>query len=100
MANLVITSTTNTIKSDNGIYAGIPGPFGIIQKKITFRKDEIGRIALAPADAYVLINFKNIGIELLLVYTPTSGALAVDTVDGVAPNSNSDLYEKLIALIA
>ena len=51
MANVVITSTTNSIKLDNGVYEG------------------------------------------------AIGAFTVDSIDGNTPSSNSDLYDKFIALI-
>lgn len=32
-------------------------------------------------------------------YIPTTNCFIVDSIDGVAPTSNSDLYDKLIALL-
>ena len=101
MANLVMTSTTNSIKVDNGVYSGVSGALGIIQKKATFRKDEIFRVSLEPSELYVEIQFKSRNSNyFLLTYNAASGTLGVDTIDGVAPTSNSDLYDKLVSLIA
>jgi len=100
MANLVITSTTNSIVIDNGVYAGIEGALGVIQKKATFRKDDLRRIALAPSDANVNVFLIEQGMLFILSFDGASGTMQVDTVNGVAPTSNSDLYDKLIALIA
>jgi hypothetical protein len=100
MANIVMTSTTNTIKCDNGVYSGLSGALGIIQKKATFRKDEIFRISLDPNENFVEFQFKSKLNYFILTYNGSSGTLQVDSIDGVAPTSNSDLYDKLIALIA
>jgi len=99
MANVVITSTTNSIVIDNGVYAGIEGALGVIQKKATFRKDDVRRIALSPSDANVNVFLIEQGMLFVLTFDGVGG-MQVDTVNGVAPTSNSDLYDKLIALIA
>lgn len=99
MPNLVITSTSSTINCDNGDYSGIAGPAGLIQKKVSFRKDAISRISLAPADAYVKIEFKGGIIEILLVFSATANALVVDSINTVAPTSNADLYDKLAVVL-
>lgn len=75
MANIVMTSTTNTIKCDNGVYSGVMGALGIIQKKATFRKDEIFRIALEPSEAYVEVQFKSKVNYFILSYNGSSGTL-------------------------
>jgi hypothetical protein len=101
MAYVVMTTTTNTIKCDNGVYAGINSALGTIQKKATFRKDEIFRVSLSPAEDFCLVMFKSRGnSQFVLTFDLTTIGLKVDSIDGVAPTSNSDLYDKLIALIA
>ena len=100
MAFIVMTSTTNTIKCDNGVYSGVTGPLGVIQKKATFRKDDIFRVSLQPTELYVEVQFKSRSDYFLLSFNGTAGTLQVDLIDGVAPTSNSDLYDKLLALIA
>lgn len=99
MANIVMTSTTNTIKCDNGVYSGLNGALGIIQKKATFRKDDIFRISLDPSELYVEVQFKSKVNYFILSYNGAAGTLQVDSIDGVAPTSNDDLYNKLIALL-
>ena len=95
-----MTSTTNTIKCDNGVYSGVAGALGIIQKKATFRKDEIFRISLSPDESYVQVLFKSREKNyFILSFNGSAGTLQVDTIDSVAPTSNSDLYDKLIALL-
>ena len=98
---MVMVSTTNSIKVDNGIYSGVSGALGVIQKKATFRKDEVFRFSLAPDESYVQILFKDReNAQFILSFNGATGTLQVDSIDGVAPTSNSDLYDKLTALIA
>lgn len=99
MANLVITSSETLIMSDNGIYTGVSGPLGIIQKKVSFGKEAIARITLEPSDTYVELTFRSSNAFLLISYTTTSGALTVDSINGVAPVSNTDLYNKLVEIL-
>lgn len=99
MANLVITSSTNGVHIDNGIYVGIEAALGVIQKKVSFRKDDVRRIALAPSDANVNVWLVEMNVTFMLSFDGSTGTLQVDSVDGVAPTSNSDLYDKLKALI-
>jgi hypothetical protein len=72
-----------------------------MQKKATFRKDEVFRFSLSPDESYVQVLFKSReNAQFLFSFNGATGTLQVDTIDGVAPTSNSDLYDKLIALIA
>jgi hypothetical protein len=101
MANIVMTSTTNSIKCDNGVYSGVSGALGVMQKKATFRKDEVFRLSLSPDESYVQVLFKSrANAQFLFSFNGATGTLQVDSIDGVSPSSNSDLYDKLIALIA
>jgi hypothetical protein len=100
MAYIVMTSTTNSIKCDNGVYSGIAGALGVMQKKATFRKDEIFRLSLSPDESYVQVLFKSrTNAYFLFSFNGSAGTLQVDSIDSVAPTSNSDLYDKLIALL-
>jgi hypothetical protein len=100
MANIVMTSTTNLIKCDNGVYSGVIGPLGVVQKRATFRKDDVFRIALVPDETYVEVQFKSrTNIYFLLSFNGSPGTLQVDLIDGVAPTSNPDLQTKLEALL-
>lgn len=93
MANLVITSTTNSISVDFGVLGVAPYP-----KKGTWNKNEIVQISLQPSDTFVKVI--NIGDPEWQVSYDGNNGLQVDSVAGVAPTSNSDLYTKLVALIA
>jgi hypothetical protein len=93
MANIVITSTTNSIKVDFGVLGT-----GNLPKKGAWEKDKIIKIELLPSDAFVKIT--NLGENEWQVSYDGNNGMQIDSVDGVAPTSNSDLYDKLIALIA
>lgn len=92
MANLIITSTTNTIKVDFGIHTNTVG-----YSNGTWRKGEIVSIKQL-LDERIEVYAKN-GEKWTLSYTNGSNFLVVDSVDGAAPADDNDLYAKLIALI-
>ena len=95
MANVVVTSTTNSIKVDFGVYAG-----GAIPKKRTYNIGKtIFYMSLEPSDAMVTVLSEG-SPQWNLAYTATTDCFIVDSINGSAPSSNSDLYDKLIALIA
>jgi hypothetical protein len=89
MANLVVTSTTNTIKV---VFNDTPAD-GITQG--AWRKDKV--ISFRLHDTY--IDVITMGIDFQVSHTATAGCLIIDSVDGVAPSSLSDLYNKLTALL-
>lgn len=95
MANVVITSTTNSIKVDLGVYGAVPA---VDYSNVTIRKDKIIDIKLKNSGSFVEAVVQDDG-KWTISFNPVGNALVVDTVDGVAPTSNSDLYTKLIALI-
>lgn len=91
MANIVVTSTTNAIKvvfNDMSTYSKMD--------KGTWRKESITAIHLT-SDAIELIAR---GDDTWRVNLTGTNALIVDSIDGVAPSSLSDLYDKLVALIS
>jgi hypothetical protein len=95
MANVVVTSTGNSIKVDFGVYVG-----GDVPKKRTYNKGKsIFYMSLEASDAMVTVISEG-SPQWNLAYTATTACFVVDSVNGVAPTSNSDLYDKLIALIA
>ena len=93
MANIVITSTTNTIEFDVGTYSSVLG-----FSKATRRKNSVNRISLyTNYVSYTTEEQK----EYILHYTTNSeGGLIVDSINASAISSLSDLYTKLIVLIA
>jgi hypothetical protein len=95
MANIVITSTENSIEVDFGIYSGSGIP-----KKRTYQKNKtIFFMSLEESDTMVTVLSEG-SPPWNLAYTATTGCFIVDFIDGAAPISNSDLYNKLKALIA
>ena len=97
MANVTIVSTANSIKVDLGIYAAVPA---IGYSKVTIPKDKLIDIKLKSDNSFVEAVVLNDGKWTVSFDDSVVTALKVDSVDAVAPTSNSDLYDKLIALIA
>ena len=93
MANIVVTSTTNSIKTDFGVLESATG----ISKGV-WRKEEVS-FFLKPSNAFVLVKVHN-DLPFAISFDGSSGTLQIDSVDGNTPTSNSDLYDKLIALVA
>lgn len=93
MANIVITSTTNSIKVDFGDYAASLG-----MSKGVWRKEQV-RFNLKPSNLFVEALIYN-EPPFAVSFDGSTGTLQVDSIDTVTPTSNSDLYDKLIALIA
>lgn len=91
MPNTVVTSTANSIKvvfNDDSIKVDMD--------KGTWRKDEIAHIELLSD--HIKIQQKQ--EKSWHVHNSSSNYLIIDSVDGNNPSSLSDLYDKLIALIA
>lgn len=94
MANVVITSTTNSIKVNLGDYATALG-----YSKVTIPKDKLIDIKLKSDSSFVEAMVLEDG-KWTISYNAVTNGLIVDTIDAVAPTDNPDLYDKLIALIA
>lgn len=92
MANVTIITTTNTIEVDFGVYAD-----DLAISKGVWRKSSVIYINLNDNHIYLKIRDGN---EWVLNYSTQSKGFIVDTIDGVAPTSLSDLYDKLKVLIA
>lgn len=91
MANVIVTSTTNSILIDFGAYY----PAIINTRKIALTK------------AHIIFSYRSNFVELhiepndlAISFEGGENTMKVDSINGVAPTSNSDLYDKLIALIA
>jgi len=92
MANLVITANTNDIAvSFNDLAAAVGIKKGNWHKaRITFQ--------LMPSDAFVKVLVLN-EPTWAVSFNGAADTLQIDSVASVAPTSNSDLYDKLIALL-
>lgn len=95
MANVTIVSTTNSIKVDLGVYGAVPA---IGYDKVTIPKDKLIDIKLKNDESFIEVVVQDDG-KWTISYNLVGNSLIIDTIDAVAPTSNSDLYDKLIALI-
>lgn len=88
MANLVITTTANTIKVDFNVLAQD-------YTEATWAKDQVSSIL--KYSTYVVVKMKN---DQRWLCSFDGVKMQIDTIDGSAPTSTADLYTKLIAMIA
>jgi len=93
MANLVVVSDVNKIECDFGVYAATAK---ILQG--AWQRDSITSITIDADEDYIEVHTKD-GYNWTVCYAAFSGAMIIDSVNGVAPSSTLDLYDKLIALI-
>jgi hypothetical protein len=98
MAFLTITSTADFLEVDNGVYAGLDSPVGKIPKKSIFPKSSIIRLSIEATEQWVTVAFAYDSAVFVLTFDGSYGR-KVDTIDGVAPISNSDLYDKIKAIL-
>lgn len=93
MAYLVVTSTTNSVRFEANDYATVFG-----RSKRTRLKSSLITITLHNDFVEYLVGEHT---KFYIHYTTNSyNALIVDSIDGVAPTSLSDLYDKMIAVVA
>ena len=93
MANIAVTSSTSNFIIDFGDYVSVTGI-----KKATWQKQRIS-FRLMASDSFVqvlVVGEPNWAVS----FNGSANTLQIDSVNSVAPTSNSDLYDKLIALIA
>lgn len=90
MANIVITSTTTVLSI---VFNDLSTQVDIV--KGTWFKTQL--ISIELHIGYVYIDRKR-GQAWNVTFDGVGG-LQIDSINGVAPTSNSDLYDKLIALI-
>ena len=91
MANIVIVSTATVIKVEFNIYST-----ALNMSKGTWSKEHVSSIILRTSDVVVSIQGEN---DWVVSWNGSVGSFQIDSIDAVAPVSNSDLYDKLIALI-
>lgn len=91
MANIVVTSTTNSIKA---VFNDLSSSAGM--EKGAWSK---GRFHFELLSDRIIVDYA--GMHAWEVcYSTTDGAMIIDSVDTVSLSSLSDLYDKLVALIA
>lgn len=92
MAYLVVTSTTNSVRFEANDYSTAFG-----WSKRTRLKSSLVTITLHADFVEYLVDSKE---KFYIHYqSNTHGALIVDSIDGVAPTSLDDLYNKMIAVV-
>ena len=93
MANLVVVSTTNSVKFEANDYSTAFG-----WSKRTCLKSSLVTITLHSNFVEYLVDT---GDKYYIHYTTNAyNALIVDSIDGVAPISLDDLYTKMIAVVS
>jgi len=92
MANVVITTTTNGVNFDMGVYSTAIG-----FSKAFRLKHSLNRITRCDNwIEYLTDEMKTYSVH----YTTNSyNAIIVDSIDGVAPTSLDDLYTKITAIL-
>jgi len=98
MAYLSVTPVGDSILVDFGVYAGAQVPTGYVPIKRVFPKTELV-LTLVPDSAYIEAQTVYNGLTFPVTFNGASGSFKVDSVNGVAPASNADLFDKLLALL-
>lgn len=93
MTNIVVTSTTNAV---NVAFNDLSSAASIA--KGAWRKESL-RFVLNNDSSKVEVYVVGESVPFQVSYDGAAGTLQVDSVDGVAPTSTSDLYDKLVALL-
>jgi hypothetical protein len=93
MANVVVTSDSTSILVEFNDSASVLG-----LKRRTWRRADVININLRSDESIIEVT-TSIGQIWLVSYNSVSGALIIDSVNGVAPTSNADLFTKLRALM-
>lgn len=99
MTNIIITSTTNSIKvvfNDAKMYDERGDGYTV--KKGTWRKDDIGDIQLTSDESKVVVREAD-DFVWHVSHNGSTGTLQVDTINGTTITSNSQLYDELSLLI-
>ena len=92
MANVIITTTPNIFIVDFGVF-GLLGGY----KKATFQKSSIS-FQLVNDESFVRVEDSR-GGHWSVSYNASGQALIIDSIDGVAPISNEDLFNILYSKI-
>lgn len=95
MANVIVTSTAEEITADFGVYGESDA---IPYAKGSFRKSDIQQIELYSTADHVIVRMNDSFAWKIKHSGSSAEALVIDTVDGVAPASALDLFNKIKAL--
>ena len=93
MSNVIITSSANIIIVDFGIYSSFVG-----YKKGLFQKRKIS-IQLISDLSFVRVENSN-GEHWAISYIQSGESLIVESVDGIAPTDNENLFDLLTDLMS
>jgi hypothetical protein len=99
MANIVITSTTNTILVDFGDYEGSHVATGIIPRKKIYQKKFIEFTYPFTGTDHVTATTLFEPASFSISYDGAENTLRIDSIDGQNPENNLDLFTKLSTLI-
>ncbi len=99
MAYITVVSTANSIIVDFGVYSGNSASSGVIPNKRIFQKNNVVFSLLNNNEYIEAVTIYN-NLTFPITFNGATGTFKVDSINGVAPNDNSDLYYKLIELIA
>jgi hypothetical protein len=93
MANVVVTSDSTSILVEFNDTSSV-----LAMKRGTWRRADVININLRSDESIIEV-ITSIGQTWLVSYNSVAGALIIDSVNGVAPTSNADLFTKLRALM-
>jgi len=97
MANITIVKSGNSIIVDFGDYSTLTNVDG---RKASYKVADISVIWIEKDDTFINVKMKDAVTTNVwrLSYTSTTDAFIVDSVDGIAPSDNIDLFNKITAL--
>jgi len=97
MANITISKSGNSVIVDFGDYVVSDNVDG---RKASYKVEHISIVWIEKDDSIVHVKMEDaITVrDWSLSYTTTTGAFIVDTIDGIAPTDNVDLFNKITAL--
>ena len=90
--NIAITSTDFTVTVAFNDYSE---DIGI--KCESFRRDEMSEVKEHHNGTYITVHMLD-GEEFDVSFDAFPNVMVIDTINGISPNSNDDLFDKLVAL--
>ena len=97
MANITIVKSGNSVIVDFGDYSLNDNVDG---RKASYKVEDISVIWIEKDDAFVSVKMKDAvtNNNWKLSFNSEPNSFIIDSIDAVAPTSNSDLFDKLTAL--